>query len=40
VPRLTGLAADWSDLKTALAVPAICYAGILCFGVYARRPLR
>jgi FHS family L-fucose permease-like MFS transporter len=40
VPRLTGLAADWSNLKTALAVPAICYAGILCFGVYARRPRR
>jgi len=38
VPRLTGLAADWIDLKTALIVPAICYAGILSFGLYARRP--
>jgi len=38
VPRLTGLAADWMDLKIALIVPAICYAGILSFGVYARRP--
>jgi MFS transporter, FHS family, L-fucose permease len=38
VPRLTGVAADWTSLKMALAVPAICYAGILCFGLYARRP--
>jgi FHS family L-fucose permease-like MFS transporter len=38
VPRLTGLAADWTDLKTALIVPAICYAGILGFGLYARHP--
>jgi len=40
VPRLTGLAADWIDLKTALAVPAVCYAGILSFGLYARHPKR
>lgn len=41
VPRLTGVAADWinaSNLKPALFVPAICYAGILAFGIYARRP--
>jgi FHS family L-fucose permease-like MFS transporter len=38
VPLLTGLAADWVGLKTALIVPAICYAGILSFGLYARRP--
>jgi MFS transporter, FHS family, L-fucose permease len=38
VPRLYGSAADWLDLKTALFVPAICYAVILSFGIYARRP--
>jgi FHS family L-fucose permease-like MFS transporter len=38
VPLVTGHAADWVGLKTALIVPAICYAGILSFGVYARRP--
>jgi FHS family L-fucose permease-like MFS transporter len=38
VPLLTGHAADWIGLKAALFVPAICYAGILSFGVYARRP--
>jgi FHS family L-fucose permease-like MFS transporter len=38
VPLLTGHAADWVGLKTALIVPAICYAGILSFGLYARRP--
>jgi FHS family L-fucose permease-like MFS transporter len=38
VPLITGLAADWVGLKTALIVPAICYAGILSFGLYARRP--
>jgi FHS family L-fucose permease-like MFS transporter len=40
VPLLTGAAADAAGLKMALAVPAICYAAILCFGLYARRPLR
>jgi FHS family L-fucose permease-like MFS transporter len=39
VPRLTGYAADLWSLQTALAVPAICYLGILGFGWYARRPL-
>ena len=38
VPLLTGHAADWLGLKQALFVPAICYAGILSFGIYARRP--
>jgi FHS family L-fucose permease-like MFS transporter len=39
VPLLTGGAADAAGLKVALAVPAVCYAAILCFGMYARRPL-
>jgi MFS transporter, FHS family, L-fucose permease len=41
VPRVTGLAMDWinaSDVKCGLSIPAICYAIILAFGVYARRP--
>ena len=38
VPLITGHAADWVGLKTALIVPAVCYAGILSFGVYARHP--
>jgi len=46
VPWITGhtadvvkdLLADWTPLKTAMIVPAICYLGILSFGVYARRP--
>lgn len=38
VPLITGHAADLMGLKMALIVPAICYAIILCFGVYARRP--
>jgi FHS family L-fucose permease-like MFS transporter len=36
VPLITGYAADLSSLKLALAVPAICYAGILGFGLYTR----
>jgi FHS family L-fucose permease-like MFS transporter len=39
VPLLTGFAADNLGLKLALAVPAVCYAGILMFGWFARRPL-
>jgi hypothetical protein len=36
--RITGHAADWlMSLKTALAMPALCYAGILGFGI-ARKP--
>lgn len=38
VPLITGQAADWVGLKTGLIVPAFCYAGILSFGLYARRP--
>ena len=38
VPLLMGHAADLVGLKLALAVPAVCYALILCFGVFARRP--
>ncbi|MGZ5922901.1 MAG: glucose/galactose MFS transporter, partial [Rhizomicrobium sp.] len=37
VPIITGAAADAMDLKGALIVPAICYLGILLFGIYARR---
>jgi FHS family L-fucose permease-like MFS transporter len=40
VPLITGHAADWVGLKAALIVPAICYAGILSFGLYAHRPKR
>jgi FHS family L-fucose permease-like MFS transporter len=38
VPLITGHTADWIGLKMALTVPAICYAGILSYGIYARRP--
>ncbi len=40
VPLVTGNAADIWGLKTALAVPAVCYFGILLFGWFARRPVR
>ena len=36
VPIVTGAAADAMGLKGALAVPALCYLGILLFGLYAR----
>ena len=36
VPLITGAAADAIGLKAALIVPAICYLGILSFGIYAR----
>jgi FHS family L-fucose permease-like MFS transporter len=40
VPLITGHTADLTGrLRLALAVPAICYAGILAFGAFARRPL-
>jgi len=35
---LTGRIADWTGLEFALTVPAVCYAGILSFGIYARGP--
>ena len=38
VPLLTGHTADWVGLRAALLIPAICYTGILSFGLYARRP--
>ena len=38
VPLLTGRAADMLGLKSALAVPAVSYLGILGFGWMARRP--
>ncbi|HTV95666.1 MAG TPA: sugar MFS transporter [Steroidobacteraceae bacterium] len=39
VPFIAGHVADWRGLQFALWVPAVCYAGILGFGAYARRPL-
>lgn len=38
IPPLTGHLADLFTLRTALLVPAICYVGILAYGIYARRP--
>ena len=38
VPPLTGHVADLSGLAFALIVPALCYAVIGGYGVYARRP--
>ena len=39
VPLATGRLADLSgSLSVALALPALCYAVIACFGWYARRP--
>ena len=38
VPLITGHVADLIGLKGALLVPALCYAGIAAFGIYARRP--
>ncbi len=38
VPLIMGHAADLIGLKHALFVPAICYAGIVGYGIYARRP--
>ena len=40
VPWITGMAADASTLRTALLVPAACYAFIFSFGFYARIPGR
>ncbi len=38
VPPLTGHLADLTDLRTALLLPAVCYAVIAAYGVFARRP--
>jgi MFS transporter, FHS family, L-fucose permease len=40
VPLITGSAADLMGLKAALIVPAICYLGILGFGIFARHAVR
>ena len=40
VPPILGKVADLSSLKTALIVPALCYLGILAFGIYARHRAR
>jgi FHS family L-fucose permease-like MFS transporter len=40
IPPLTGIAGDHVGLKFALIIPALCYLGILSYGVYARRPLQ
>ena len=40
IPLLTGMLADASgSLAIALILPALCYAVILAYGLYARRPL-
>ena len=38
LPPLTGHVADLSSLRSALIVPALCYAVILAYGAYARKP--
>jgi len=38
VPYITGHAADLVGLKAAMIVPAVCYAVICGFGIFARRP--
>ena len=40
VPLLMGHTADVAGLKMSLVVPAVCYAVIVYFGLYARRPHR
>ncbi|WP_174297964.1 sugar MFS transporter [Sphingomonas bacterium] len=38
VPYCTGQLADAAGLHVALLLPALCYAGIAAYGLYARRP--
>ena len=38
IPLLTGGIADVSALTTAMLIPVACYAVILAYGLYARRP--
>ena len=38
VPLATGALADATNLGTAMLLPALCYAVILGYGLYARRP--
>src|SRR6185437_7481908 len=40
VPLITGRAADLMGLKASLVVPAICYLGILGFGLFARHAVK
>jgi MFS transporter, FHS family, L-fucose permease len=40
VPLITGSAADLMGLKAALVVPALCYLGILGFGIFARHAVK
>ena len=40
VPLILGRTADVAGLRMALSVPAVCYAGILGYGIYARHPWR
>jgi len=40
IPPLTGHLADLENLRFALVLPALCYAVIMLFGIYARRPAR
>jgi FHS family L-fucose permease-like MFS transporter len=37
VPLVTGHVADITSLTAAMLVPALCYLGIVGFGIYARR---
>ena len=37
IPPLTGFLADTAGLKLSLIAPAVCYAVILAYGLYARR---
>ena len=38
IPLMTGVLADQTSLSTSMLLPAICYAIIAAFGLYARRP--
>ncbi len=38
IPALYGKIADASSLRLALFLPIACYAVILAYGLYARRP--
>ena len=40
VPKLWGIAADAEGLRVALAIPALCYVGIVLFAWVARRATR
>lgn len=41
IPPLTGVIADHSgSMQFSLVLPAICYAIILAYGLYARKPVR